>query len=138
MLAVGLVVGLLVVGGVALWGALTSKDGSKNPSAQPSASVATKSKPAGKPTSGTPANPVGNTVELHCLAAQCQVFVAGPGPTDVQFNGNLAQNERRVYNETQLTVVVADASSVAVTINGHQQVLGKHGQPKTYEVPAPN
>jgi hypothetical protein len=137
VLAVVLAVGLLIVGGVALWGALSGKGDPKAAAPQPSSSATTKSKAAGKPSSSAPGNAVGNTVELHCLAAQCQVFVAGPGPTDVQFNGNLAQNVRRVYNETHLTVVVGDASTVVVTINGHQQALGKRGQAKTYEVPPP-
>lgn len=131
MLAVALAVGLLIVGGVALWGALTSKAGQKSASPKPSPS-ATKTGSTSKATA--PSKPDGNTVELHCLAAQCQVFVAGPGPTDVQFNGNLRQNERRVYSLTQLTVVVGDGSTVAVTINGRQQQLGKRGEAKTYEV----
>lgn len=125
-LAVVVGFGLFIVGGIALWGALAGKDDGKNPSASPSGSAGASST----------ARQVGNTVVLHCLAAQCPVFVAGPGPTDVQFNGKLAQNERRVFNETHLTVAVQDASTVSVTINGQEQPLGHHGEPKTYEVPA--
>ena len=69
------------------------------------------------------------------LAVQCPVFVGGPGPNDVQFNGNLTHDESLVFNETRLTVAVQDASTVSVTINGRQQPRGGHG-PQTYEVPS--
>ena len=136
VLAVALGFGLLVVGGIALWGALTGKDDSGKPSAAASAP----SRPSGgKQTSSrasAPAGQVGNTITVHCLAAQCQVFVAGPGPNDVQFNGNLSQNETRIFNETRLTVAVQDSSTVAVTINGRPQARGARGVPKTYEAPS--
>jgi hypothetical protein len=125
-LAVVVAFGLLIVGGIALWGALTSKNGDKNAS-------------SAAPSSGGNASSsrrIGNTVEILCLASQCPVFVAGPGPTDVQFNGNLAQNERRSFNETRLTVAVQDASTVSVTINGQVQPKGKPGESKTYTVPS--
>jgi hypothetical protein len=125
-LAVVLAFGLLIVGGIALWGALT-KDSGKPGAATPA--------PSGASRSGGSTSQIGNTVIIHCLAAQCPVFVAGPGPTDVQFNGNLGQNDRRVFNETRLTVSVQDASTVSVTINGQVQPKGRPGEQKTYEVP---
>jgi hypothetical protein len=126
-LAVVLAFGLLIVGGVALWGALTNKDNGKQRAGTPA--------PSGASRSGGSTSQIGNTVIIHCLATQCPVFVAGPGPTDVQFNGNLGQNERRVFNETRLTVSVQDASTVSVTINGQVQPKGRPGEQKTYEVP---
>lgn len=133
--AIALAVGLLIVGGAALWGALTNKDSSNPTGSSPPASTAASSKGRGKQ-SKPPANEAGNTIELHCLAIQCSVFVAGPGPTDVQFRGNLGQNERRIFNDTRLIVSVDDASTVSVTINGHPQPMGKRGESKTYEVPS--
>lgn len=133
VLAVVLAVGLLIVGGIALWGALGGKDAEK--SAAASAKPSGPARKSGASAPSAPSNRFGNTVELHCLAAQCPVYVAGPGPTDVQFHGNLIRNERRVYNETALTVVVDDASTVVVTINGRQQARGRQGQSKTYNVP---
>jgi hypothetical protein len=136
VLAVALAFGLLVVGGIALWGALTAKDDGGKPNAATSEpSRASGGKKTGK--ASTPPGQVGNTITVHCLAAQCQVFVAGPGPNDVQFNGNLSQNETRIFNETRLTVAVADSSTVAVTINGRPQARGARGVPKTYEAPSP-
>ncbi|MGH3373455.1 MAG: hypothetical protein ACRDP6_01810 [Actinoallomurus sp.] len=120
--------GLLIIGIIALWGALTSKEGQKTNASSPSSTA--NSKPAAS------TSRVGNTVVIHCLAAQCPVFVSGPGPNDVQFNGSLSQNERRIFNETRLTVAVQDASTVTVTINGTLQPRGRHGQARTYEVPS--
>jgi hypothetical protein len=143
VLAVVLAVGLLIVGGIALWGALGGK-GSAKPTGGGSAKASATS-PTGKsgksdksagsaPAPNAPSSRIGNTVELHCLAAQCPVYVAGPGPTDVQFHGDLVRNERRLYNATQLTVVVDDASEVVVTINGREQARGRPGESKTYDV----
>lgn len=112
-----------------LWGAWT-KDSSR-PQAAPSPSTG-ESGGSESPT----ARPGGNTVQIQCLASQCSVFVAGPGPTDVQFNGKLSRDERRIFSETRLTVAVDDASTVIVTINGHPQPRGRPGQPRTYAVPA--
>ena len=123
--------GLLIVGGIALWGALTGKDDKDKPGAAPPASsgaAKTSSSEASAPSSQS-----GNTMEIRCLAAQCPVFVAGPGATDVQFNGNLTQNQTRRFNDTRLILSVQDASTVSVTINGHLQPRA-HGQ-KTYEAP---
>ena len=122
--------GLLIIGGIALWGALTSKEGQKTNASSPSPSSTAGSKPAAS------TSRIGNTVVIHCLAAQCPVFVSGPGPNDVQFNGSLSQNERRIFNETRLTVAVQDASTVTVTINGALQPRGRRGQARTYEVPS--
>ena len=136
VLAVALAFGLLVVGGIALWGALTAKDDGGKPNAATSEpSRASGGKQTGK--ASAPSGQVGNTITVHCLVAQCKVFVAGPGPNDVQFNGNLSQNETRIFNETRLTVAVQDSSTVAVTINGRPQARGARGVPKTYEAPSP-
>jgi hypothetical protein len=119
----------LIVGGVALWGALTGKDPAQPTAASPSAGAAKSSAPAHD-------NPTDNTIMIHCLAVQCPLFVAGPGPTDVQFKGNLARGDRRIFSDTRLVVSVDDASTVTVTINGRVQPRGRRGESKTYEVPA--
>jgi hypothetical protein len=133
VIAVVLAFGLLIIGGIALWGALTSKDGEKPNAASPTPSSVGSSTKSKAPSTSQ----IGNTIVIHCLATQCPVFVSGPGPTDVQFNGNLSQNERRIFNETRLTVAVQDASTVTVTINGKLQPRGARGEAKTYEVPSP-
>jgi hypothetical protein len=133
VLAVVLAFGLLIIGGIALWGALTGKDDGKDKpgTAPPVSNTATK---ASSSKVSSPAS--GNTIEVKCLAVRCEVFVAGPGAQDVQFNGNLTQNETRTFNETRLTMAVQDASTVAVTINGHPQPRGTRGEAKTYDAPS--
>jgi hypothetical protein len=133
VIAVVLAFGLLIIGGIALWGALTSKAGEKPNAASPtpsSVASATKSK-------APPSGQVDNTIVIHCLAAQCPVFVSGPGPTDVQFNGNLSQNERRIFTGSRLTAAVQDSSTVTVTVNGKLQPRGGPGEARNYEVPSP-
>ena len=133
VIAVVLAFGLLIIGGIALWGALTSKSGEKPDAASP-----TPSSVGGDTKSKAPStSQAGNTIVIHCLATQCPVFVSGPGAMDIQFNGNLSQNERQIFNGTRLTVVVQDASTVTVTINGKLQPRGARGEDKKYEVPTP-
>jgi hypothetical protein len=132
VLAVVLAFGLLIIGGIALWGALTGKDDKDKPSG--AASVPATATKASSSKVSPPES--GNTIEVKCLVTQCPVFVAGPGATDVQFNGNLTQNQTRIFNGTHLTVAVQDASTVAVTINGHPQRRGASGEGKTYETPS--
>lgn len=139
LLAVVAAFGLLIIGGMSLWGALTSKDGDKPSSAAATPSVSAST--GGKTPTSRPSQPTrstgqtGNTIVIHCLTAQCPVFVSGPGPNDVQFNGNLTRDERRIFNGTRLTVAVQDAGSVTVTINGRLQPRAGHA-PATYEVPS--
>jgi hypothetical protein len=130
VLAVVVAFGLLVIGGIALWGALTGKDEDKPGAAASVPAGATK---ASSSEVSSPAS--GNTIVVKCLAVQCTVFVAGPGATDVQYHGNLTQGEIRTFNETRLTMAVQDASTVAVTINGRPQPRGARGDAKTYKAP---
>ena len=133
VLAVALALGLLILGGVSLWNALSSGSGPASPSPAPSG-VANASANAPIAASAS-AGRDGNVVEIERLAAHCPVYVAGPGPTDVRFHGSLTQNERRVFDDPRLTVAVDDASTVSVTINGRTQPRGRRGQRKTYSVP---
>jgi hypothetical protein len=134
VLAVVLAFGLLILGGTALWGALTGKDDKNKPdTAAPVPSGAASTKTDGK--ASAPAGQIGNVITVRCLAAQCPVFVSGPN-NDVMFNDSLKQNETRIFNETQLTVAVEDAGEVTVTINGRVQPPGRRGEAKTYEAPS--
>lgn len=129
-----LALGLLIVGGIALWGALTT-DTSK-PSSSPSAN-ANNNPPASKPQTSTQAQPSPLTSStaliIKCLAAQCKVYVGGPGPNDVDFNGYLSQGTTRFFDQQHLSLVVDDASAVQITINGKLQPPGPHAQ-QTYEI----
>jgi cytoskeletal protein RodZ len=135
-LAITLGLGLLIVGGTMLWGAWTKGTSKSQAASSPTGSPSSASASTAPRSSSAPRDhPAGNTVVIQCLTAQCPVFVAGPGPTDVQFNGKLSRDERRIFRETRLTVAVDDASTVIVTVNGHRQPKGRPGQPRTYTVP---
>lgn len=138
VLAVTLALGLVILGGVSLWGALTEDAGKNAAPPDPAPSNASSSTAASRHSgaSSGPGRDGANTVVIRCLAVQCPVFVAGPAPTDVQFNGKLAHNEERTFSETRLTVSLGDASTVNVTINGRQQPRGRQGQQKIYRIPA--
>lgn len=142
VLAVTLALGLLILGGVSLWGALTKDAGKNAASPGPVPSGGVSSTAASRHSSMAPSRSGGtgvngaNTVVIRCLALQCPVFVAGPGPTDVQFNGKLGRNEERQFSETRLTVSVGDAGATTVIINGRQQPRGHRGQQKIYRIPA--
>lgn len=130
-----LALGLLIVGGIALWGALTS--GTSKPSSSPSTIASNNNPPASKPqtTSQAQPSPLASSTALvvKCLAAQCHLYVAGPGPTDVLFNDSIGQGVIRLFDEPHLSLVVDNASAVQVIINGKVQPQGPRGQ-KTYTI----
>ena len=137
VLAVTMALGLLIVGGVSLWGALT-KDASKTASSPPDPSSSGTPPPANatKQSNGAPSAQSGNEIDVQCLVSQCQVFVAGPGATDVIFQGALVKGERRRFTGTRLIMQVDDAGTVSVAVNGQQQPKGHRGQQHTYRAPA--
>jgi hypothetical protein len=136
VLAVSLALGLVILGGVSLWGALT-KDASKTASStpDPSASGAVTPKKSGKSGSAPPSAQSGNEIDVQCLVTQCQIYVAGPGANDVIDNRPLSHGERRRYNGTRLIMHVDDASTVSVVVNGQQQPKARRGQERTYKAP---
>ncbi|MEV5750093.1 hypothetical protein AB0L00_19915 [Actinoallomurus sp. NPDC052308] len=136
VLAVSLALGLVIVGGVSLWGALT-KDASKTASTAPDpSSSAVAPSDTAKSKRSAPSAQSGNEIDVQCLVAQCQIYVAGPSATDVVYNGSLAHGERKSYTGTRLLLQVDDASTVSVVVNGRQQSRGRHGQQRTYYAPA--
>lgn len=128
MLAVVLAVGLLIVGGVALWGALNKDSSSKAATPPSSPSV----QPTGKKSSSG-ATSGDYTVQIRCLAAQCPLYVANAG--GILFNNHLVQGDTRTYEDIRLTVVTDDASTVQITINGQVQPRGKPRERRTYQLP---
>ncbi|GAA4630224.1 hypothetical protein GCM10023196_054690 [Actinoallomurus vinaceus] len=137
VLAVTLALGLVIVGGVSLWGALT-KDASKTASSSPDPSSSGQAKvtPPGKHASSEPRVQSGNEIDVECLVAQCPIFVAGPGATDVIYQGSLVKGETQKFSETRVIMKVDDASTVNVTVNGQRQPRGRRGQEHIYKAPA--
>ncbi|WP_433179284.1 hypothetical protein [Actinoallomurus sp. CA-150999] len=136
VLAVTLALGLVIVGGVSLYGALT-KDASKTASSSPDPSTSGQATQtaSSKHASSEPKVQSGNEIDVQCLVAQCPIFVAGPGATDVIWQGSLIKGEVRKFSETRVIMQVDDASTVSVTVNGQRQPRGHRGQARTYKAP---
>ncbi len=128
--AVALAIALVVVGGVALWGALTSEPARPGPgTSKADPPAASKSVPSGKsrqPTTSTATD--GNALIVRCRASSCGVFISSIPENDVLFNGHLRQGEERHADEPRMALVVSDASVVDVYINGKLQARGAPGK----------
>jgi eukaryotic-like serine/threonine-protein kinase len=134
--AVALAIALLVVGGVALWGAMTSAPATPGPGgskADPPA--ASQSAPSGK--SKSPATSTvtgGDALVVRCRVAKCGVFISSVPDNDVLFNGNLGLGEERHADEPRMNLVVRDGGAVDVYINGKLQPRGAPGKRKYYTI----
>jgi hypothetical protein len=71
---------------------------------------------------------------IHCRVEQCRVFVSTSPDGNVLFNGTLRQDEVRQYDEPRMDVVVTDASTVDIYLNGRLQKKGPPGARRTYTV----
>ena len=133
--AVVLAIALLVVGGVALWGALTSEAEPPTPGASradPPASSA--AEPSDRqPQSASTSRPA-SALFVRCRAARCRVFIAVPPANDVLFNGSLGRGETRTHDEPRMNLLVADSSTVDVYINGKLQPKGEPGERQRYTI----
>jgi hypothetical protein len=138
--AVALAIALVVVGGVALWGALTSEPATPGPeSSRADPPAASQSVPSGKAKSPAPSPPVtgGEALVVRCRVARCGVFISSVPDNDVLFNGNLGQGEERHADEPRMNLVVSDGSTVDVFINGKLQTKGPPGKRKVYTIIKP-
>jgi hypothetical protein len=135
--AVALAIALLVVGGVALWGALTSGPARPGPAtSQADPPAATQSTSTGRPRQPQPsaATDGGVALVVRCRVAKCGVFISSSPDNDVLFNGFLRQGEVRRADEPRMNLVVSDSGGVDVIINGKLQPKGAPGKRQTYTV----
>jgi hypothetical protein len=134
--AVALAIALLVVGAVALWGALTSEPAQPGPgSSKADPPAASQPVPSGKtkpPATSSVAD--GFALVVRCRAARCGVFISSVPDNDVLFNGNLGPGEERHADEPRMNLVVSDGSSVEVYINGRLQAKGSPRKRKYYTI----
>lgn len=142
-LAVLVVLGLLVLGAVSLWGAMsTPSQGalpggglSDSPAVQPTA--ASRRPPQGASRSGrAPARrpvPGSPTLVLRVTGPATKVFVRATNG-DVVFNGVLQTGAERRYNYRRIDLVVYNAGAVQVIVNGVPQKRGLAGERKTYQI----
>jgi hypothetical protein len=132
-----LALALLVVGGVALWGALTSEPAAPAPGASradPPASAEAAPSSRQRQSASTSTARVTEALVVRCRSAGgCRVFIASTPGNEVLFNGTLGQSETRQYDERRMALVVADAGAVDVYINGKLQPKAP-GERKTYAI----
>ena len=132
--AVVLAIALLVVGGVALWGALTSDPEPPTPGASQADPPAGAAAPSSNRQPQTATQSPAQALVVRCRAARCRVFIAVPPANDVVFNGTLGRGETRTADEARLNLVVGDGSTVDVFINGKLQPKGQPGERAKYSI----
>lgn len=111
-----LALALLVVGGAALFNALTSK------SSGPGPSPATTGATSGSRKTRPQADPTAPPLQITVTGPPTGVFVKVPGTTGaVLYKGTLSTGETRRYDQAPLDVVVDDSTAVQVRIYGELQ-----------------
>jgi hypothetical protein len=134
--AVALAIALVLVGGVALWGALTSESARPGPAtSQADPPAAGKTTSTGRPKPPQASAPTGGAaLVVRCRVARCGVFISSSPDNDVLFNGVMRQGEERRADESRMNLVVSDSGGVDVIINGKLQPKGAPGKRKIYTI----
>ncbi|MEV2269279.1 DUF4115 domain-containing protein [Nonomuraea africana] len=120
-LGVALLVALVLLGGRALVGILSTEGTAPTPTATPSA----------------PATGKAPTLRITCVAEVCPaVLVRVPGG-DVLNDRDLTSGEEIVFYQPELDVAIDDTSTVEVTVNGVPRPKGQPGRQETFTVSRP-
>lgn len=90
------------------------------------------------PSSSPPAPAAGSvpTVYVECLAELCPVFLRVPGG-DVLVDRDLTRGEKATYFEPRVDVVLGDAATVRVIVNGEERERGEEGERQTFTAARP-
>ncbi|HEX6469807.1 MAG TPA: DUF4115 domain-containing protein [Streptosporangiaceae bacterium] len=132
--AVVLAIALLVVGGVALWGALTSAPAKPGPGASRADPPAVSGAASSKPRPAASSTSTTDALIVRCRAPRCGVFISSVPDGDILFNGTLKQGDERHADEPRMALVVSNAGAVDVFINGRLAPKGPPGKRKTYTI----
>jgi hypothetical protein len=121
-----LALALLIVGAIALFGAMNSSNG---PTATPTATAAASAPHAQQPsTSSAVPNPGPHAVVLRVIGPSVSVTVSNSSNTVVLLRGTLVRGEVRTYDDPDLVVTVDQAQNVDVEIHGKLVSKGKIGR----------
>ncbi|RCG30222.1 hypothetical protein DQ384_15850 [Sphaerisporangium album] len=114
---------LVVVGVIALVGALSS-DGAQG---APAGSATLSTSPAAPPPPVETSVAETPTVYVECRADRCPIFVRVSGG-DIVEDRDLSRGQQAFYSQPSLDVVLADASTVYVEVNGEPRSPGRPGE----------
>ena len=129
MLAVALALVLLIVGGIALFGALTSGSKHSGSGASPKAGKATGTSRSTAKISKTSKATTQHTLALKVTGGPTRVYVAtSGGNAQVLLDQVLSSGDVQYFDQAPLDVVVVDGSAVDVYIYGQKKPKGKAGQ----------
>jgi hypothetical protein len=117
--AVVLALALLIVGGIALFGALTNQSAIPGPSA----TAVTKAPQSGGASTTEPAGV--HALFIRVTGASASVYISTPGNTQTLFKGTLNHGEVRYFDLPEMVVVVDPAQNVDVQIHGKTVSKGK-------------
>jgi hypothetical protein len=125
---------LLVVGGVALVGALSSDAAPNSAPAMPatdSSAASPEARTASKPSRSSATR---HTLVIKVTGAPTKVYVTVSGNSQVLLNEVLRTGDLRQYDEAPLDVVAANGAAVDVYIHGKQQPKRTAGRSAQWHV----
>ncbi|MFC4533921.1 hypothetical protein [Sphaerisporangium dianthi] len=136
-LAVLVLLALIVVGVLALIGSLSS-DAEPAPTpgvgaGQTAAAAPSSASPAALSSPSPSAGAEVPTVFVECRADRCPLFVRITGG-DVVEDRDLSRDQQAAYFQQALTVVLGDASTVYVEVNGEPRSPGEPGERQTLKI----
>ncbi|MEU8268097.1 hypothetical protein AB0B89_13100 [Sphaerisporangium sp. NPDC049002] len=136
-MAILVVLGLIVVGILSLMGSLKSDDqGAAPPGSGGTGQVSSSPvAPSADQTSAdqTSADAEIPTLFVECRADRCPLFVRVSGG-DVVEDRDLSRGQQAVYSQPELDVVLGDASTMYVEVNGEARSPGKPGERQSFTV----
>ncbi len=137
-LAIVVVLALIVLGVLSLVGSLKSDDPGAAPpgpdgSGQVTQTDSASSSPGAPSVDQTSAGAEIPTVFVECRADRCPLFVRVTGG-DVVEDRDLSRGQQAVYSQPNLDVVLGDASTVYVELNGKARSPGKPGERQSFTV----
>jgi hypothetical protein len=123
VVAVVLALALLIIGGIALFGAITNQSAAPGPT--PTVGV------LARRSAKVPATT--SMAEIHALFIKvtggvAQVYVSTPGNAQTLFKGSLNRDEVRFFDLPEMVVVVDPAQNVEVQIHGTTVSKGTTGK----------
>ncbi|WP_248962969.1 hypothetical protein [Sphaerisporangium perillae] len=134
-LAVLVLLALIVVGVLSLIGSLKSDETTPAPSGaggfgQVVTDVSSPASPVVSVSRGSPGADV-PTLFVECQADRCPLFVRVTGG-DVVEDRDLSRGQQASYFQPALDVVIGDASTVHVEVNGEPRSAGKPGERQSF------